>query len=174
MLLVQIGCEGTYWLVCIDTQIPQLLKGGTIWWGVNHDDLFWFCTNHHNQRIVILIISKILKNQQSGESTQKQEPNNTSLNQCYMGIRICYRYLLIITWVYTHWGEKGSKIGFWYRTLVLSFFEIKKKTFLTVGSLPVLSWKLLVLWCIRLTQTDSSLILIFFSTTNPLFFDSEI
>jgi hypothetical protein len=30
MLLVQIGCEGTYWLVCIDTQIPQLLKGGTI------------------------------------------------------------------------------------------------------------------------------------------------
>jgi hypothetical protein len=48
---------------------------------------------------LFLIISKILKNQQSGESTQKQEPNNTSLNQCYMGIRICYRYLLIRTWV---------------------------------------------------------------------------
>jgi len=103
--LVQIECEGTYWFVCIDTQIPQLLKRGTYRWSVDRDDLFWFFTNHHNQRIVVLIISKILKNQQSGESTQKLEPNNTSLNQ-YMGIRICYRYLLIITWVYTHWGEK--------------------------------------------------------------------
>jgi len=27
--LVQIKCEGTYWLACIDTQIPQLLKGKT-------------------------------------------------------------------------------------------------------------------------------------------------
>ncbi len=99
---------------------------GTYWWGVDRDDLFWFFTNHHSQRIVVLIISKILKNQQSGESTQKLGPNNTSLNQCYMGIRICYRYLLIITWVYTHTGEKGSIIRFWCRTLVLNFFEIKK------------------------------------------------
>ncbi len=87
---------------------------------------------------MVLIILKILKNQQSGESTQKLEPNNTSLNQCYMGIRICYRYLLIITWV--HMGEKDLKLDFgiepWF-SIVLKFFL--KKAFLTVGSLPVFS-----------------------------------
>jgi hypothetical protein len=74
-------------------------------WGVNCHDLFWFFTNHHTQRIVVPGISEILTNQQSGESTQKLEPNNTSLNHCYMGIRICYRYLLIITWVYMGQSE---------------------------------------------------------------------
>ncbi len=107
--LVQTRCEETYWLICIDTQIPQLLKGGTNQWGVDWFDLYWFFTNHHNIRIVVPIISKTLKNQQSGESTQKLEPNNTSLNQCYVSIRICYRYLLIITWVYMHSPSRGEK-----------------------------------------------------------------
>jgi hypothetical protein len=98
-------------------------------WGVNSHDLFWFFTNHHTQRIVIPVISKILKNQQSGEATQKLEPNNTSLNQCYMGIRICYRYLLIITWVYMHSpskGEKKSKIGCRVEPWFSIFLKISK------------------------------------------------
>jgi len=64
--LVQTRCEETYWLICIDTQIPQLLKGGTDQWGVDWFDLFLFFTNHHNIRIVVPIISKTLTNQQSG------------------------------------------------------------------------------------------------------------
>jgi hypothetical protein len=50
--------------------------------------------------------------------------------------------------VYTHVldrDEKHLKNQFWYRTLVLNFFE--KTNFLIFGSLLVLSWKLSVLWC---------------------------
>jgi hypothetical protein len=51
-----------------------IAKGGTNQWGVDWFDLFWFFTNHHNIRIVVPIISKTLKNQQSEESTQELEP----------------------------------------------------------------------------------------------------
>jgi hypothetical protein len=37
--LVQTRCEETYWLICIDTQIAQLLKGGINQWGCG---LIWF------------------------------------------------------------------------------------------------------------------------------------
>jgi hypothetical protein len=30
-----------YQLVCVDTQIPQLLKGGIDQWGVNHNSFFF-------------------------------------------------------------------------------------------------------------------------------------
>ncbi len=74
---------------------------------------------------------------------------HTSLNQCYMGIRICYRYLLIITWVIHTGVKKDLKSGFGVEPWFSIFLKLKKKTFLTLGSLPVLWWKLLVLWCFR-------------------------
>jgi hypothetical protein len=111
-----------------------IAEGGTSQWGVDWFDLFWFFTNHHNIRIVVPIISKTLKNQQSGESTQELEPNNTSLNQCYVGIRISYRYLQILTdynlgiYVLTQQGwKKNLKSGFGVEPWFSIFLKLKKK-----------------------------------------------
>jgi hypothetical protein len=71
-------------------------------------------------------------------------------------------------------GVKKSTNCFWYRTLVLNFFEIQKIIFLTASSLLVLSWELLILWCswINWNQQFSYLDFLSSKNQNQWLFDS--
>jgi pentatricopeptide repeat protein len=103
---------------------------------------------------------------------------NACASQCCAGLRICYRYPLVIhpaIYPLTQQGWKNQKIGFGVGPWFSIFLKIQKIIFLTGSSLPVLSWELLILWCswINWNQQFSYLDFLSSKNQNQWLFDSE-
>ncbi len=99
-------------------------------------------------------------------------------NQCCVGIRICYRYPMIIhpdIYPLSQKGRKNQQIGFGIGPWFSIFLKIQKIISLTASSLPVLSWELLILWCswINWNQRFSYLDFLSSKNQNQWLFDSE-